>query len=118
MAQGVPSDMDLIGRLKVRQLWQVQTFVRCRQATTPDSERRPKALGRVLNTRTLFLYITGWIGWVGRSYLIAISDEKKPAMKEIIIDGPVASRLIFCGFIWPVAAYRALLNGDLIAKDV
>ncbi|KAF8052297.1 hypothetical protein N665_1575s0008 [Sinapis alba] len=74
--------------------------------------------GEFITPGLLFLYIAGWIGWVGRSYLIAISDEKKPAMKEIIIDVPLASRLIFRGFIWPVAAYRALLNGDLIAKDV
>lgn len=74
--------------------------------------------GEFITPGLLFLYIAGWIGWVGRSYLIAISDEKKPAMKEIIIDVPLASRLIFCGFIWPVAAYRALLNGDIIAKDV
>jgi photosystem I subunit 3 len=39
-------------------------------------------------------------------------------MKEIIIDVPLASRIIFRGFIWPVAAYREFLNGDLIAKDV
>jgi photosystem I subunit 3 len=64
------------------------------------------------------LYIVGWIGWVGRSYLIAISDEKKPAMKEIIIDVPLATGLIFRGFSWPVAAYREFVNGDLVVKDV
>ncbi|KAJ4872064.1 hypothetical protein Rs2_46293 [Raphanus sativus] len=63
--------------------------------------------GEFITPGLLFLYIAGWIGWVGRSYLIAISDEKKPAMKEIIIDVPLASRLVFRGFIWPVAAYRA-----------
>jgi len=74
--------------------------------------------GEFITPGILFLYIAGWIGWVGRSYLIAISGEKKPAMKEIIIDVPLASRIIFRGFIWPVAAYREFLNGDLIAKDV
>ncbi|KAF1890652.1 hypothetical protein Lal_00013247 [Lupinus albus] len=59
----------------------------------------------------------GWIGWVGRSYLIAIRDEKKPTQKEIIIDVPLASRLLFKGFSWPIAAYRELLNGELVAKD-
>jgi photosystem I subunit 3 len=63
------------------------------------------------------LYIVGWIGWVGRSYLIAISDEK-PAMKEIIIDVPLATSLVFRGFSWPVSAYRELVNGDLVVKDV
>lgn len=66
----------------------------------------------------LFLYIAGWIGWVGRSYLIAIRGDKKPTQKEIIIDVPLASSLVFRGFSWPIAAYRELLNGELIAKDV
>ncbi|KDP33887.1 hypothetical protein JCGZ_07458 [Jatropha curcas] len=74
--------------------------------------------GEFITPGILFLYIAGWIGWVGRSYLIAISDEKKPAMKEIIIDVPLATRLIFRGFSWPVAAYRELLNGELVVKDV
>ena len=74
--------------------------------------------GEFITPGILFLYIAGWIGWVGRSYLIAISDEKKPAMKEIIIDVPLASRLLFRGFSWPVAAYREFVNGDLVVKDV
>nr|QEQ92749.1 PsaF [Populus ussuriensis] len=74
--------------------------------------------GEFITPGILFLYISGWIGWVGRSYLIAISDEKKPAMKEIIIDVPLATGLIFRGFSWPVAAYREFVNGDLVVKDV
>ncbi|KAL3713909.1 hypothetical protein ACJRO7_006275 [Eucalyptus globulus] len=74
--------------------------------------------GEFITPGILFLYIAGWIGWVGRSYLIAIRDEKKPTQKEIIIDVPLASRLVFRGFSWPIAAYRELVNGELIAKDV
>ncbi|KAF5475518.1 hypothetical protein F2P56_007318 [Juglans regia] len=74
--------------------------------------------GEFITPGFLFLYIAGWIGWVGRSYLIAIRDEKKPTEKEIIIDVPLASRLAFRGFSWPIAAYREFVNGDLIAKDV
>ncbi|XP_076951396.1 photosystem I reaction center subunit III, chloroplastic-like [Bidens hawaiensis] len=74
--------------------------------------------GEFITPGILFLYIAGWIGWVGRSYLIAIRDEKKPTQKEIIIDVPLASRLVFRGFIWPVAAYRELLNGELIDPTV
>lgn len=74
--------------------------------------------GEFITPGILFLYIAGWIGWVGRSYLIAIRDEKKPTQKEIIIDVPLASRLLFRGFIWPVAAYRELLNGELIDSNV
>ncbi|XP_054777241.1 photosystem I reaction center subunit III, chloroplastic [Prosopis cineraria] len=74
--------------------------------------------GEFITPGILFLYIAGWIGWVGRSYLIAIRDEKKPTQKEIIIDVPLATRLVFRGFSWPVAAYREWLNGELVAKDV
>ncbi|XP_045804029.1 photosystem I reaction center subunit III, chloroplastic [Trifolium pratense] len=74
--------------------------------------------GEFITPGILFLYIAGWIGWVGRSYLIAIRDDKKPTQKEIIIDVPLASRLVFRGFSWPIAAYRELVNGELIAKDV
>ncbi|KAI7742237.1 hypothetical protein M8C21_033970 [Ambrosia artemisiifolia] len=74
--------------------------------------------GEFITPGILFLYIAGWIGWVGRSYLIAIRDEKKPTQKEIIIDVPLASRLVSRGFIWPVAAYREFLNGDLIDPTV
>ncbi|KAM7263369.1 hypothetical protein ACFE04_001052 [Oxalis oulophora] len=73
--------------------------------------------GEFITPGILFLYIAGWIGWVGRSYLIAIRGEKKPTMKEIIIDVPLATSLVFRGFTWPVAAYRELIKGDLIAKD-
>ncbi|XP_057429855.1 photosystem I reaction center subunit III, chloroplastic [Lotus japonicus] len=74
--------------------------------------------GEFITPGVLFLYIAGWIGWVGRSYLIAIRDEKKPTQKEIIIDVPLASSLVFRGFSWPIAAYREFLNGELVAKDV
>ena len=70
--------------------------------------------GEFITPGILFLYIAGWIGWVGRSYLIAVRDDKKPTMKEIIIDVPLANKLIWRGFSWPVAAYREYLNGELI----
>ena len=34
----------------------------------------------------MFLYITGWIGWVGRKYLLFTKTTCKPAEKEIIIE--------------------------------
>ncbi|KAL9262398.1 Photosystem I reaction center subunit III, chloroplastic-like protein [Drosera capensis] len=74
--------------------------------------------GEFITPGFLFLYIAGWIGWVGRSYLIAIRDDKKPTQKEIIIDVPLASGIIFRGFSWPVAAYREWLNGELIDETV
>jgi photosystem I subunit 3 len=37
-----------------------------------------------------FIYITGWIGWVGRKYIRAVSTTKNPAESEIIINVPLA----------------------------
>lgn len=65
----------------------------------------------------LFLYIAGWIGWVGRSYLIAIRGEKDAEMKEVIIDVPLALKMMLGGFAWPLAALQSYLSGNLVAKD-
>uniref|UniRef100_A0A0C9SAP7 Photosystem I reaction center subunit III n=1 Tax=Wollemia nobilis TaxID=56998 RepID=A0A0C9SAP7_9CONI len=73
--------------------------------------------GEFITPGILFLYIAGWIGWVGRSYLIAIRGEKKPTQKEIIIDVPLASRILWRGFIWPLAALNELRSGQLIEDD-
>ena len=65
----------------------------------------------------LFLYITGWIGWVGRSYLIAIRGDKDAALKEVVIDVPLAIQKMLTGFAWPLAAVQSYLSGNLVAKD-
>ncbi|MEN9272899.1 MAG: Photosystem I reaction center subunit III [Gloeomargarita sp. DG_1_5_bins_55] len=65
----------------------------------------------------LFLYIAGWIGWVGRAYLIAVRTEKEPTEKEIIIDVPLALKFMLSGFSWPLLAFRELTSGQLTAKD-
>ena len=41
-----------------------------------------------------FLYISGWIGWVGRKYLRIISTVKNPSEREIIIDVPLALKIM------------------------
>lgn len=65
----------------------------------------------------MFLYITGWIGWVGRKYLITIkSTEKNPSEREIIIDVPLALGIMSSGFMWPVSAWKEYINGNLLAK--
>ena len=73
--------------------------------------------GEFITPGLLFLYIAGWIGWVGRSYLISVRSEKKPGRKEIIIDVPLAFRLIWRGFIWPLAAINEFRAGTLVEKD-
>nr|YP_009654281.1 photosystem I reaction center subunit III [Pleurostichidium falkenbergii]QCH39568.1 photosystem I reaction center subunit III [Pleurostichidium falkenbergii] len=65
----------------------------------------------------LFIYITGWIGWVGRGYLRAVSSLNKPAEKEIIIDVPLAMKFSLSGFTWPLAALQEFTSGQLIASD-
>lgn len=65
----------------------------------------------------LFIYITGWIGWVGRGYLLAISKTSKPAEKEIIIDVPLAIKFSASGFTWPLAAWQEFTSGNLLASS-
>lgn len=65
----------------------------------------------------LFLYITGWIGWVGRGYLQSISRTSKPTEKEIIIDVPLALKFSLSGFTWPLAAWQEFTGGKLIASN-
>ena len=65
----------------------------------------------------LFVYITGWIGWVGRGYLQAVASAKKPIEKEIIIDVPLALKFSLSGFTWPLAAWQEFTSGDLLIDN-
>lgn len=62
-----------------------------------------------------FLYISGWIGWVGRKYIRAVSTTKNPAESEIIINVPLALKIMTTGFIWPISAWQELISGELVA---
>ncbi|ALB40380.1 MULTISPECIES: Photosystem I reaction center subunit III [Nostocales] len=73
--------------------------------------------GDFLIPSILFLYIAGWIGWVGRAYLQAIQKESNAEQKEIQIDLGLALPIITSGFAWPAAAIKELLSGELTAKD-
>nr|YP_874361.1 photosystem I subunit III [Phaeodactylum tricornutum]ABK20584.1 photosystem I protein F [Phaeodactylum tricornutum]QHR85538.1 photosystem I protein F [Phaeodactylum tricornutum] len=65
-----------------------------------------------------FIYISGWIGWVGRKYVRAVSTTKNPAESEIIINVPLAIKIMTTGYIWPISAWQELISGELIApKD-
>lgn len=63
----------------------------------------------------MFLYISGWIGWVGRKYIRTVSESKNPLEKEIIIDVPLALKIMSTGFIWPISAWQEYLSGTLLA---
>lgn len=73
--------------------------------------------GEFLIPSVLFLYIAGWIGWVGRAYLITVRKSDSPEEKEIIIDVPLAVKIMLTGFAWPLAALKELTTGELTAKD-
>lgn len=65
-----------------------------------------------------FIYISGWIGWVGRKYLRAVSTTANPTESEIIINVPLALKIMATGYIWPISAWQELISGDLVApKD-
>ena len=65
-----------------------------------------------------FIYISGWIGWVGRKYLRTVSTTKNPAESEIIINVPLALKIMSTGYIWPISAWQELIGNELVApKD-
>jgi photosystem I subunit 3 len=61
-----------------------------------------------------FLYIAGWIGWSGRTYLQFSKKTDKPNENEIIINVPVALGIMSSGFLWPLSAWDELVSGDLL----
>jgi photosystem I subunit 3 len=63
-----------------------------------------------------FLYITGWIGWVGRKYVRSVGKMKNPAENEIIINVPLALKIMLTGYMWPISAWYELLNKELIVS--
>jgi photosystem I subunit 3 len=63
-----------------------------------------------------FIYISGWIGWVGRKYLRAVSTSKNPTESEIIINVPLALKIMTIGYIWPISAWEEFVSQELIAN--
>jgi len=63
----------------------------------------------------MFLYITGWIGWVGRKYIRTVGGDTNATEKEIIIDVPLALKIMSTGFIWPISAWQEYISGTLLA---
>jgi photosystem I subunit 3 len=64
-----------------------------------------------------FIYTTGWIGWVGRKYIRTVSKTTNAAENEIIINVPLALKIMTTGYIWPISAWQELISGELIASD-
>nr|WDB00085.1 photosystem I subunit III [Cyanidium sp. THAL103] len=72
--------------------------------------------GEFLIPAIIFLYITGWIGWAGRGYLIYSKNSPKSNENEIIIDTPIALKYMLSGFFWPILAIREYKSGELLAN--
>ncbi|WP_404789967.1 Photosystem I reaction center subunit III [Altericista sp. CCNU0014] len=73
--------------------------------------------GDFLLPSIMFLYITGTIGWAGRSYLIAVRKGKDAAMSEIILNLPLAFSCTVAAGLWPLLALKEFTSGEMFAKD-
>lgn len=73
--------------------------------------------GDVLLPTIGFIYVAGWIGYAGTKYVQEIKKGAKPIEKEIIIDVPLAWKLLWAGLGWPIAAVAELRNGTLLEDD-
>lgn len=65
----------------------------------------------------LFLYLSGWLGWAGRSYLITSKKSDTPEYKEIQIDVPLAIQSFAGALLWPLAAVKEILSGEIQEDD-
>ena len=78
------------------------------------ADGRPSHAGEFILPGFMFLYIAGWIGWSGRSYLQFSKKTSKPNENEIIINVPVAIGMMSGSFLWPFLAWKELVSGELI----
>ena len=74
-------------------------------------------LGEFVIPGILFLYIAGWIGWAGRSYIIAARACKKPEEMEIIIDTALALKCSLGAATWPLLAFKDIASGAMFASE-
>ena len=81
------------------------------------ADGRPSHAGEFVLPGFVFLYIAGWIGWAGRSYLQFSKKTDKPNENEIIINVPVAIGMMSGSFLWPFAAWKELVSGDLLVPS-
>ena len=80
------------------------------------ADGRPSHAGEITLPAIGFLYIAGWIGWAGRKYLNTVATTSNPTEKEIIIDVPLALKIMLSGYLWPVASWQEFVAGDFIAE--
>jgi photosystem I subunit 3 len=75
-----------------------------------------KHAGEFMAPGVIFLYTAGWIGWAGRKYLNTVATTSNPTEKEIIIDVPLALKIMLSGYMWPVVSWQEFVAGDFIAS--
>ncbi len=73
--------------------------------------------GDILIPAICFVYITGIIGWSGRSYLIASRKEKNAWDNEIHIDFQLARKCVIQAAAWPALADKEWRRGTLLEED-
>jgi photosystem I subunit 3 len=78
------------------------------------ADGRRSHAGEFILPGIFFLYTAGWIGWSGRSYLQFSKKTSKPNENEIIINVPVAIGMMSASFLWPFAAWKELISGELL----
>jgi photosystem I subunit 3 len=65
----------------------------------------------------VFLYISGWIGWAGRSYLQYLKNLDNSIECEYIIHVPTALCVMFSSAFWPFAAWKECVANEFVVLD-
>jgi photosystem I subunit 3 len=73
--------------------------------------------GEFLIPGLLFLYLAGWLGWAGRSYLMTVREERDPEMKESNIDVQLAIKCFISALAWPAVAFKEIASGEIREKE-
>ncbi len=73
--------------------------------------------GEFLIPGVLFLYLAGWLGWAGRSYLITVREGGNPEEKESSIDVALAVKCFVQALAWPAAAFKEIASGEIRVPD-
>lgn len=76
-----------------------------------------KHLNEFVTPGIMFIYIAGWIGWSGRKYIQEVSKQKNPTQKEIILDVPLALRIMFSAYLWPYLSWQEFLANNFVEKN-
>jgi photosystem I subunit 3 len=95
----------------------VQTELRfsksSKQGLLCDSDGRPSHAGEFVYGVSN-IYISGYIGWSGRSYLQDTKITDQPNNSDTLTDVPVVLGMISVSCLWSFAAWKELVSRDLL----